>query len=108
MTMKMARVIDVRTSGTIASGDVIPTGERRVADILSRYPAISEDERKLLTDHADRHGVGQMRRAFVSRGMGPQLLAFERDYRPKTGTAGGWGGFILAIILAVTLLQALH
>ena len=110
MTMKMARVIDVRDSAGLApaSPQAPLTGERHIADILSRYPAVADAERHLLHAHADKHGVGQMRRSFVSRGLGPQLIAFERDYRPKSAATGGWAGLILAAILGVTLLQALH
>ncbi len=110
MTMKMARVLDVRESGSSAPEPAgqAPTREGRIADILARYPAIADTERQMLNDHADKHGVGQMRRSFVSRGLGPQLIAFERDYKPKSAATGGWAGLVLAAVLGVTLLQALH
>lgn len=110
MTMKMARVLDVRESGNRAPepAGLAPSRDRHISDILARYPAISETERQLLKDHADKHGVGQMRRSFVSRGLGPQLMTFERNYRSKSALKGRWGRFILALIIGATLLQALH
>ncbi len=108
MTMKLARVLDVRDSGSVGDQARPMTGEQNIAAILSRYPEIAEDERRALHSHADKHGLSQMRRSYVSRGLGARLLAFEQDYRRKSQSTGGWAGLILALILGATLLQAMH
>lgn len=108
MTMKLARVLDVRDGGSAGEQSRPLTGAEQIAGILARYPHIGEEERRALHSHADTHGVSQMRRRFVSQGLGARLIAFERDYRPKSASTGGWAGLVLAVILGVTLLQAMH
>lgn len=111
MTMKMARVLDVRDSNSAvtpsANGSERLIGELEAGKLLARFPNIQARERELLFEFARRTGVKPMRRMFVSRGLGPQLIALEREVGKSPGSGFGAAAILTAILLVTTLVQAL-
>jgi hypothetical protein len=107
MAMKQARVASVRDLGPLRSTGA-PDQENDLADILRRYPAVPEAERRQLLYFVKTASPPQLRETFLSRGLEGRLLAFRKAHAAqlRRGPAA-WTPLLAALLAAATLLQML-
>lgn len=105
--MKRANVVAIRDLGPTRSAGSSPN-DPDLADILSRYPTISDAEQRQLLHFVKTAKPPQIRETFLSRGLEGRLLAFRKAHTDELRRGWStWTPFLMALLLIATLLQML-